>query len=128
MRLENAKKNFEKALTALEKSVAAPITEARDLSGIIKDFEIVYELSWKTLKRHLEAQGHGTKPAKHTFATAYQLNLIDNEEVWLGTIEDRNQTVQIYDENLARDMVKRINGSYVCEFQKLRELFSPTKK
>ena len=50
--------NFSKALRALERSVASPVTEPRDLSGIVKDFEIAYELSWKSLKAYLENQGH----------------------------------------------------------------------
>ncbi len=42
--------NLSKAMRALSLSLSSPITEARDLSGIIKDFEIVYELGWKSLK------------------------------------------------------------------------------
>ena len=39
------KGNLERALKSLKDSVSAPIREKRDLSGIIKDFELVYELT-----------------------------------------------------------------------------------
>lgn len=46
-RFESQKKNLGKALQALDASVSQPVAEPRDLSGIVKDFEIAYELSWK---------------------------------------------------------------------------------
>src|ERR1035437_3146813 len=72
--------NYSKALKALVRSSSAPITEPRDLSGIIKDFEITYELSWKTLKAFLEKQGNETGPAKDVFAKAYQLRRLENQQ------------------------------------------------
>lgn len=50
--------NFFKALENLRRSLSSPITEPRDQSGIIKDFEMTYELSWKSLKKILLVQGH----------------------------------------------------------------------
>ena len=48
-RTRKAVDSFRRALAALERSVGTPVTEPRDLSGIVKDFELLYELSWKTL-------------------------------------------------------------------------------
>ena len=45
--------NFKKAHENLLQAVSTPVTEPRDLSGIIKDFEMTYELSWKVLKKVL---------------------------------------------------------------------------
>ena len=52
---DSSSKNFKKALANLERSLASPISEPRDLSGILKDFEMSYELSWKVLKKRLLA-------------------------------------------------------------------------
>ena len=113
--------NLNKALSALERSVAAPVLEPRDRSGIIKDFEIVYELSWKALKEHLAHQGHETGTARQVFQTAYQLGVIANEETWLRCIEDRNNTVHTYNEGMAAEMCERIGSLYLPEFRQLAQ-------
>ena len=113
--------NLRKALSALETAVATPITEQRDLSGIVKDFEIVYELSWKALKKYLEVHGHEVKTAKHAFSIAYQLGLIEQEEVWLEMINDRNLTVHTYNENFALELSERIRLNYLQAFQRLEK-------
>jgi nucleotidyltransferase substrate binding protein (TIGR01987 family) len=112
-------KNLAKALASLEKSVRSPVTEPRDISGIIKDFELVYELSWKTLKTFLEEHGHEVTSAKNAFSKAFQLGFISDEEAWLQVLKDRNQTVHTYDEGFAKLMCDRIMNSHLFIFQKL---------
>ncbi len=116
--------NYKKALAALEQSVATPIAEPRDMSGIVKDFEIVYELSWKTLKALLEQEGHTTMSAKSVFAQGYQLGYLQNSDVWLEMIEDRNEAVHTYDEDLAQALCERIRVRYVPAFQQLLKTLS----
>jgi len=113
--------NFSRALRALEMSIALPVTTPRDLSGIIKDFEIAYELSWKSLKAFLERQGHETGTAKNVFSKAYQLRILGDEKVWLDMIEDRNLTVHTYDEDLAKTLADHIRSRYVPVFQALEK-------
>lgn len=113
------KSNLLKAFQTLEESLATPILTRRDLSGVIKDFELVYELSWKVLKNYLEISGHQTQNARQAFATAYQLGLLKDENVWLQIINDRNMTVHVYDEKFAREMVNRIQTLYFKAFEAL---------
>lgn len=113
--------HFKKALDALGKSTELPITEPRDLSGIIKDFELVYEIAWKALKKSLEQHGHETGSAREAFATAYQLRWLHNESVWIEMIRDRNLTVHTYNKELAKEMSDRIRQTYVSEFGALFE-------
>jgi nucleotidyltransferase substrate binding protein (TIGR01987 family) len=118
-RFELKRANLQKAFKALEVSTQTPISEPRDLSGIIKDFEIVYELAWKALKAFMELQGHETKSAKDVFAQAYQLHYLSQESVWLQILADRNLTVHTYDETFARQMCDRIRADYVPAFRAL---------
>lgn len=111
--------NFKKAFSNLKQSLATPITEPRDLSGIIKDFEMTYELSWKSLKKLLLNQGHQTLGAKDVFTKAYQLGYLTDEKTWLNMIEDRNQTPHVYDEHSAKQIVERIKAAYFEKFQEL---------
>ena len=126
LRYEQKIANYMKALNALEKSVSSPISEARDLSGIIKDYEIVYELGWKTLKIFLEMQGNETGPAKDVFSKAYQLRRLDDQNVWLQMIDDRNLAVHTYDEKLANALCDRIRSRYVPAFQELLKTLKTT--
>lgn len=116
---DSSSKNFKKALANLERSLASPISEPRDLSGILKDFEMSYELSWKVLKKRLLAQGHSTQGARDVYSKAYQLGLISNQELWLEMIEDRNQTAHVYDEAAATKIYERIKSKYLQLFQSI---------
>jgi len=120
--------NFTRALKALHRSATTPITEPRDMSGIVKDYEIVYELSWKTLKAQLEAEGHLTSTAKDVFAQAYQLGRLGNQDIWMEMITDRNLTVHTYDETLAKELCERIRTQYLPVFEALLKTFQTTSK
>jgi len=82
---ENLKKSFQN----LTRSLSTPVTEPRDLSGIIKDFEMVYELSWKVLKKKILEDGHQSLGAKDVFTKAYQLGYLGEQDVWLEMIMER---------------------------------------
>lgn len=111
--------NLQKALSRLEEAIRIPIQNDRDLAGIIKHFEFVYELSWLTLKRYLVEEGRVTSTPKNVLQVAYEIGLISDEKTWLEIMEDRNETVHTYDEDFAKAMVKRITNKYVVVFQML---------
>jgi len=112
--------NYEKAFAALNKAQASPVTEERDLGGIIKAFEIVYELAWKALKLALLEQGQDTSGPKDVFGKGFILGFLSDEKIWLKIIEDRNLTVHTYNQPLAEQMVARIKGSYLRAFADLK--------
>ena len=85
--------NFEPAVAALSVSVATPVAEPRDVSGIIKDFELAYELSWKTLKAFLASKGEQSGAPKDVLSKAYRDGYLDDEQAWLAMIDDRNLSV-----------------------------------
>jgi nucleotidyltransferase substrate binding protein (TIGR01987 family) len=111
---------------SLEKALASPVTEERDLAGIIKSFEFCYELSWTSLKECLVSQGAEVQGPKDVFRRAWQLGLLKHgaEEMWVKMIEDRNLTVHTYDEVFAREMVERIRDLYFEGFVSVRDYVS----
>lgn len=113
--------NLEQALRALTTSIDTPVTEPRDLSGIIKDFEIVYELSWKTLQKFLEDEGHPAGTAREAIRLAYQRGVISDEGTWIEILKDRNLTVHTYNAKLAAAMVERIKTRYARVFALLHD-------
>ena len=98
------------------------------MSGIVKDFEIVYELGWKALKTFLEGQGHETTSARDAFSRAYELGFLANQAVWLEIIADRNLTVHTYDEPFARELCERIKTRYLPAFQLLWTVLDKTSQ
>lgn len=122
--------NIRRALAALQHSLAAPIEDDRDLAGIIKGFEIVYELCWTMLKGRLEQLGIPTQGPRDAVRKAWQNGLLPNdasiEDLWIEMIRDRNLTVHTYDEGFAREMVERIRSSYTPAFESLVESLSIT--
>ena len=114
--------NFLLVLNNLEEALALPIVNQRDVAGIIKNFEFVYELAWRLLKAELSAEGIVAGSPKDVFAKSYQTGFIDNEEVWLAIIGDRNLTLHTYNEELAKKIVANIRNIYMKDFLALRPL------
>ena len=110
--------NLRRALQALEESVATPPTEDRDYAGIIQSFEFTYELTWKTLKHILEANGVEAPFPRLTLEEAFKRNMIDGNDIWKDIIEARHLTVHTYDKKLARRLVAEIQSRYLEVFQK----------
>lgn len=102
--------NLQKSITSLETGIEIynkkkNIIEdnERELikSGIIQNFEIAYEISWKLMKKKLEENlGNSAIDGvsrKELFRIAAQNKLIDDVEKWFVFHEARNMTSHDYD-------------------------------
>lgn len=98
------------AMISLGASVAKPIEEDRlSIDASIRRFIYVFELFWKLLKAILEQKGIEVQYLRDVMQQAYQGHLIDNEEMWIAMLKDRNLTSHTYDKKLADDIFKRIH-------------------
>jgi nucleotidyltransferase substrate binding protein (TIGR01987 family) len=77
-------------------------------SGVIQNFEVAYELSWKSMKRWLETN---VSPdiadglTRHEFyRKAAENKLIDDVEAWWDFHDARNSTSHVYDGVMAEDV------------------------
>ena len=105
---------LEKALFKLEEMVNEPVDNKRaQIDASIHRFEFCFELFWKTLKVILENLGQKASFPKEILKTAFQGNIIDQEEVWLAMLNDRNETSHVYDEQVADRIYSHIRSSYV---------------
>lgn len=122
-KLETKLINFGNALQRLqEAAVEFSNSNANDLmrDGVIQRFEFTYELAWKTTKEYLQHIGivHINSP-KAIIKEAYAQKIIVNEQNWLLMLSDRNLTSHVYKEEMAKEIVERILGQYIEEFEKL---------
>jgi nucleotidyltransferase substrate binding protein (TIGR01987 family) len=85
----------------------------------VKRFEFTYEMSWRALKRYLDFVGMDVKNPRATFKEAYLQEIIDEENIWLDMIEQRNLSSHIYDEYEISDIVNKVEF-YKNAFIKLR--------
>lgn len=117
---------FQKALASLEMIYLKPAQKDRaNIDATIKRFEFTFELTWKYLKDYFSERDLQLNYPKETLQEAFAVGLIDNEEIWVNMLNDRNMTSHTYNENLADEIYERVK-SYVPEFKKL--LFKLTSK
>jgi nucleotidyltransferase substrate binding protein (TIGR01987 family) len=119
-KLSNRLTTFERALDRLREAIDEADTEL-EIDGAIQRFEFTYELFWKVLKAHLEDEGIPCRSPRACFKEAYALRLIENEDDALRMLEDRNETVHLYDEAKSRQVFDRIKTSYVVLFGEVAE-------
>jgi nucleotidyltransferase substrate binding protein (TIGR01987 family) len=118
--------NYSKAADLLSRSLVSPVVDERDLAGIVKCFEMTYELAWTTLKTQLKEQGIESQGPRDVFKAAWRIGILSvgEESAWVKMIEDRNLTIHTYDEAFARAMVERIRKTQEPALQALRMLWS----
>jgi nucleotidyltransferase substrate binding protein (TIGR01987 family) len=87
--------------------------------GVIQRFEFTFELFWKTLRIFLQDKGIISRTPRDTFKEAFRIEWLDNEEVFLNMLEDRNKTSHIYDKKVSREIFERIKNDYLLAIEKV---------
>lgn len=96
--------NLKKAFAQLSNALIIAKSEL-ERAGTIQCFEFSYELAWKTARKILIALGKdAANNPRMVFRDAAQNNLINDPEIWFKFIEYRNQTVHIYNEDVANEI------------------------
>jgi len=112
--LANAINALAEGIEAYRESKENPETKANALntlqSGVIQNFEVAYELSWKFMKRWLEKNINPNITLgisrKEFYRIAKEHLLIEDSEKWLEFHEARNETSHSYDKETADDVLK----------------------
>lgn len=104
--------NFNRAFLQLEKGLAIEMPNDFERQGIIKSFEFTFELSWKTLKDYLEANGVDAKFPREVYKQAFHHELIKNGAIWLEMLAKRNLLAHTYDEKMAIEAYRLIKQDY----------------
>ena len=84
----------------------------------IKRFEYNFELAWKSIKRFAKKENFDATSPRSAFKVAFQVGWIDDAEVWLDMIDDRNLTTHTYKEATAEEVFERL-PRYAKEMQEL---------
>lgn len=99
---------FESALRRLEDALEQAKTEwTRDAS--IQRFEYTFELAWKSVARFARREGIESPSPRQAIRAALRLEWIEDNQLWLDMLEDRNRTSHIYNERMAEDIYARLS-------------------
>ncbi len=112
-RLDAAFVAVEKALKALKVALDKPMEEDHtNVDATIQRFEFSIELFWKLLKYILATKGVEKQYPRDVLQQAYAGSLIDNEQLWLSMLQDRNLSSHTYNEELALEIYAKIKTYY----------------
>ena len=120
--------NFSKALRTLEKAVALaaerPLSELEQ-QGLIQGFEFTHELAWNVLKDFLEEKGvAGLIGSRDATRSAFRNGLIEEGEIWMDMIKDRNLSSHTYQLELATRIAGNVLERFYPAFQRLHAKLS----
>ncbi len=115
--------NLERAQALLQKGLAIETPSDIEIQGIIQSFEFTFELSWKTMKDYLEAQGVVCSFPREVIKQAFHYQLISDGKTWLEMLSRRNQLAHTYDEKMALEAYNIIKNQYAGQTAEIVEWF-----
>ncbi|MDI6802654.1 MAG: nucleotidyltransferase substrate binding protein [Bacteroidota bacterium] len=111
--------DYQTAVTQLENALKERTDDDLKQAGCIQYFEFCFELAWKTVKAFFEYKGMiDCNSPRDCMKMAFKANLIDNENVWIEMLENRNLTVHTYSIETALDVYKSL-PAYLIEMKNL---------
>jgi len=92
--------------------------------GVIGQFNLTFELSWKALQAVLKQ--HGVEEAetgspREILQLGYKVGFVNDQAAWLLMLKKRNVSVHIYNEDEIDELVILIRDSFIPKFTALEE-------
>ncbi|CAC9500889.1 hypothetical protein [uncultured Gammaproteobacteria bacterium] len=120
--------NFEKAYIVFQRRIIEYREDSQREAfqmALIQAFEVLIELSWKTLKDYLENEGTLVNSPKAVIRQAFQFNIIDNGDDWMNALAKRNLTTHTYNEDNFYEVITFVDEKFTPIVE---QLFSGLKK
>ncbi len=111
--------NLESAYQVFLRILAIEKPSEAEKMGLIQAFEVVFELSWKTLKDYLAAQGYQEKTPRAVLKVAFRDGMISHGHEWMEALQSRNETVHTYNNDMAEKLDNKIRKVYAPIIQQL---------
>lgn len=117
-RLSERIENFDKAFILFKKMCDNYISDKNNDTfrlALTQSFEIVFELGWKVLKDYLATEGIEVFTPKDVIKSAFNMNILQDGQVWIDMSKDRNATSHEYNMDKVDIMLERISSVYYDE-------------
>ncbi len=95
--------------------------------ALIKAFEFTFELCWKTLKDYLQYNGVDLKLPREIIKFAFANGMIQDGDLWIDMLDNRNLMAHIYDEARALEAAEHITARYMMGIQQLQAYLAEQK-
>ncbi|MBI4332815.1 MAG: nucleotidyltransferase substrate binding protein [Chloroflexi bacterium] len=105
---------------------AAQAADELDKDGVIQRFEFTFELMWKALRLYLETQGLLCKTPRECLKAAFRAGLLEDEELFLNMLADRNSTSHIYSKEESEPIFLGIRDRYIPKLTALEHSLRET--
>ena len=116
--------NFNKTLKGLQRAIEEYKEDEDDevvKVGMIKFFEMTYELAWLTMKDYYEDQGEtGIQGSKDAIKLSSSRGLINDAGDWFDMVDSRKLSVHTYDAHTADEVANDIVETYLGLFIQLQ--------
>ncbi len=115
--------NFNSSLKNLEKVAATKKNfSVLEIAGIIKWFELSFELAWKIMQDYLASAGYNDiKGPRPVIMQMGRDNIIDPFK-WEELLNARNELSHLYDEELSNDHYDKILTEYLPLMAEFRDI------
>lgn len=93
-------------------------------TGIIGQFNLTFELAWKTLQEVMKihgVDGADTGSPREILQLGYKIGFVSDSSVWLLMLKKRNTSVHIYNEDEIDEMIVLIRDSFIPAFIALEQ-------
>lgn len=93
-------------------------------TGIIGQFNLTFELAWKTLQEVMKVHGvdgADTGSPREILQLGYKIGFVSDSSVWLLMLKKRNTSVHIYNEDEIDEMIVLIRDSFIPAFIALEQ-------
>lgn len=117
-RFENLNKALSRLREALEGTMREPNNHLYQIA-LIGAFQFTFELSWKTMKDYLVYNGVEVSLPRDVIKQAFHHQLIQNGQVWIDMLEDRNLMAHVYQESAALTGGENIRKYYAPAIEQI---------
>ncbi len=87
--------------------------------ALIGAFQFTFELSWKTIKDYLAYNGVEASIPREVIKQAFHHQVIQDGQIWMDMLEDRNLMAHVYQEQAAVAAGKSIQECYAPAIEKI---------
>lgn len=117
--------NFSNCLSVL-KGADFEMAFSNDIyrSGVVFQFNLTFELAWKALQcvmRLHGAEAAETGSPREILKLGYKLGFVNDPEVWLEMLKNRNLAAYIHDEDMVDTLILLIRDSFIPAFSRLEK-------
>ena len=121
--------SFSNALDRLDEACRLDTYSFLELSGLVKHFEITYELAWKLLKFQLSHEGVDVNTPSDIIREGFAAGYYDTVDckILLDVLDKRKKLVRVYDAKIAKNTESLIKQSYHPVLVRLRDVLEQVK-